>query len=184
MKKSLTFFAVLCFVFANAQFKTGTIFFKDSTSINGLVKTKIFGGVKFKLSKDSKIESYDYKQLYGFNVSGKKFRYIKGNYSATPRLLNELTNGKITLYSNQVYNPGHTIPNGFSGGGMTFGGGTSTVYFMKVKGSLVRLGIKVKNKHKIYFKDCPLLIEKIENKELYKFDVLAIINFYNENCGS
>ena len=33
-----------------------------------------------------------------------------------------------------------------------------------------------------YFKDCPNLVEKLQNKEYKKKDIREIIDFYNEYC--
>ena len=34
----------------------------------------------------------------------------------------------------------------------------------------------------IYFEECPALVEKIEQKEYRKFDIVAMVDFYNKNC--
>ncbi|MCR1025181.1 MULTISPECIES: hypothetical protein [Flavobacteriaceae] len=184
MKKTLTLFAILSFLFVNAQSDEGTIYLKDSTEIKGLIKIKTFGGVKFKNTIDSEATNYDHKQITGFDTGGEKYRYINNQEGFPPILLKEKLKGKISLYSNEVYNPGHTIPNGFAGGGtgMTFGGGSATIYHILVKDKLIRVGTKIKKKHLEILKDCTSLIEKIENKDLKKSDVYAIINYYNNSC--
>ncbi|WP_298550494.1 hypothetical protein [uncultured Algibacter sp.] len=184
MKKHLTLFAILCFVFVNAQYSKGTVFFKDSTTLEGLIKIKAFGGIKFKLNKDAEATTYNHKQISGFDVISGNFRYVTNNTDDYV-LLNELIKGKIILYSSQVYNPGHTIPNGFAGGGagMTYGGGSATTYSIKVNDEIIKLGTKIKKKHHQYFNDCPVLIQKIEEKEFKKWDIYDIVEFYNEDCN-
>ncbi len=179
MKKILILFVMLSFIFASAQYNNGTVFFKDNTFSKGLIKIKSFGGIKFKSDKNSEAVYYDYNQINGFDVKGKRYKYVKYNDNLTPRLFNERIKGKIMLYSNEVYNPGHMVPNS---GGISFGGGTSTIYFIKVKNKLIRIGSKIKKKHIKIFNNCPSLIQKIEKKELKKIHVYKIIAYYNNNC--
>lgn len=182
MKKALTLLLIFSFFFANAQYNNGTLFLKDSTSLRGLIKIKTFGGIKFKSDNDSESIDYDYNKVDGFDLNGKSYRYVKNTNEITPRLLNENIKGKISLYSNEVYNPGHTIPNGFAGGGMSFGGGSSTIYFIKINDELTRIGAKFKNKHLELFSSCPSLTQKIENKEFKKREVYEIVSYFNDNC--
>ena len=39
-----------------------------------------------------------------------------------------------------------------------------------------------KRSMKKYFKDCPSLVEKIDNKEFSKDEVLQVVEYYNQNC--
>lgn len=165
---------------ANAQFNKGTVFFKDSTDQKGLVRIKIFGGIKFKTEKDSKSTFYDYNKIIGFDTDGNKYRYVKNQDGFPPKLYKENIKGKISLYSKEVSNPG--VPNGFGGGGMTFGGGSATIYYILVKDKLIRVGTRIKKKHLKILKNCTTLIEKIKRKDLKKRDVFDIINYYNNSC--
>ncbi|TYP75313.1 hypothetical protein [Aquimarina intermedia] len=170
MKNIFTILLVFSFSLVNAQFNKGTVFLKDSTKLEGLVRIKTFGGIKFKSTKDSKSTFYDYKTITGFDTEGEKYRYIKYQDGFPPRLLKENIKGKISLYSNEVYNPGHTIPNGFAGGGtgMTFGGGSATIYFILVEDKLQRVGTRLKKKHLKILENCTSLVEKIKKKDLKK----------------
>lgn len=185
MKNIITILIFFSCLLINAQFNKGTVFLKDSTELKGLIRIKSFGGIKFKTAQDSESTFYDYKQITGFDTDGEKYRYINNQEGFPPILLKEKIKGKISLYSNEVYNPGHTIPNGFAGGGtgMTFGGGSATIYHILVKDKLIRVGTKIKNKHLEILKNCTSLIEKIENKDLKKRDVYEIINYYNNSCN-
>src|SRR5690606_31960858 len=184
MKNIIIIIMVFSCSLANAQFNKGTVFLKDSTELKGLIRIKTFGGIKFKTTQDSESTDYDYKQITGFDTDGEKYRYINNQEGFPPILLKEKIKGEISLYSNEVYNPGHSIPNGFAGGGtgMTFGGGSATIYHILVKNKLIRVGTKIKNKHLEILKNCTSLIEKIENKDLKKRDVYEIINYYNNSC--
>ncbi len=182
MKKTFTFLAIFSFLFMSAQYNDGIVYLKDSTELKGLIKIRSFGGIKFKPKKDSKATFYDYNLINGFDTESEKYRYIKHKSGFPPKLLKENIKGKIYLYSNEVYNPGHTVPNGFAGGGMSFGGGTSIIYFIQVNNKLIRIGARIKKKHLKVFNDCTRLIRKIENREFKKREVYKIIEFYNKNC--
>lgn len=183
MKHIFTLLILFSFAITHAQYNEGTAFFKDSTKLKGLIKIKGFGGIKYKTTKDADPITYDYNSVTGFEVDGDTYRYIKHQEGFAARLLKENLTGKIYLYSNEVYNPGHSIPNGFGGaGGMMFGGGSSTIYFLLIKDKITRVGAKLKKKHLELFKDCPSLIKKIENKDLKRRNVYDIVKYYNTNC--
>lgn len=184
MKNIFIILIVFSCLLANAQFNKGTVFLKDSTELKGLIRIKAFGGIKFKPTKDSKSTFYDYNTITGFDTAGEKYRYIKYQDGFGPRLLKENIKGKISLYSNEVYNQGHTIPNGLAGGGvgMTFGGGSATIYFILVEGKLLRVGTRLKKKHLKILENCKSLTAKIKKKDFKKRDVYEIINYYNNSC--
>ncbi len=55
--------------------------------------------------------------------------------------------------------------------------------FQKNNGSLVHYnGLAFRSFMTEYFKDCPSLSKKIEEKEFQKKDLEAIVNYYNMNC--
>jgi len=161
MKNIFIILIVFSSSLANAQFNKGTVFLKDSTELKGLIRIKAFGGIKFKPTKDSKPSIYDYNTITGFVTAGEKYRYIKYQDGFGPRLLKENIKGKISLYSNEVYNPGHTIPNGFAGGGV---------------------GTRLKKKHLKILENCKSLTGKIKKKDFKKRDVYEILNYYNNSC--
>jgi hypothetical protein len=57
------------------------------------------------------------------------------------------------------------------------------VYFIEKNNKTIRIGGKIKNKRMNLFSDCPILIEKIQNKEFKKREIIEIIDYYNNNCG-
>lgn len=186
MKFFLTALISLLFSVANAQFNHGTVYLKDSTKLVGLIKIKsLGGGIKFKPSNDAKSTLYNFETITGFDTKDEKYRYIKSQEGYNPILLKEKIKGKISLYSNEIYNPGHTIPTGFAGGGapMSFGGGTSTIFYILVENKLHRVGIKLNKKHLEILKDCESLTEKIATKYYKKRNVYDIIYYYNNSCN-
>ncbi len=172
MKKALTLFALLSFLFMNAQYNSGTIYFKDGKTKQGLIKKRNFAGIKFKENKDSKIITYDFNHITGYDTNIGYYRYKK-EYNSSHKLYELLTRGKITLYSLQKSSSGFAIP---GGGGATFGGGTSTTYFIEKGERFMKLGSKVRKGNLFYFTDCPLLIKKIKAKELKGKNVYKIID--------
>ncbi|WP_298489015.1 hypothetical protein [uncultured Maribacter sp.] len=184
MKTKLTFLALLACFLMHAQYHDGTVFLKDSTELKGLIKVRPLGGIKFKSNRDDKPTAYDYNHITGFHTKGENYIYIKTSIDFPPRIVKEHITGKITLYSTEIYNPGHTIPAGYAGGGMTMGGGSATIYFLMVENKITRLGPKLKKKHFLFFKSCPILIDKINSKEIHRREVYDIVDFYNKKCPS
>ena len=90
MKNILLIIIIFSFSLANAQFNKGTVFFKDSTDQKGLIRIKIFGGIKFKAKKDSKSTFYDYNKIIGFDTDGKKYRYVKTKTDFNPSYLRKI----------------------------------------------------------------------------------------------
>lgn len=81
---------------------------------------------------------------------------------------------------------------GAVGGGIAFGGGGGTVtYFYVCRQSdaeafrITSFGNISKNFKKTaseYFKDCPELVKKIEDKTFKKDDIEEVVRFYNAHC--
>lgn len=186
IRNTLTIVAMLCFVIVSAQYNEGTIYFKDSTSSQGLIKIRMFGGgIKFKPDNDSEAVNYNNDQIYGYDIKNNKYRYEKYGDAYPAILLMEELNGKIILYSDQITSPGLPMNNGMGMGmGMGFGGGTTTIYYIKVNNQLIRIGTRISRNHMKmkFFNDCPSLVKKIEKRELKRRDVYKIIEFYNQNC--
>lgn len=178
MKRLLILFALLSFSLMNAQYQSGMIYFKDGKTKQGLIIKRNFGGIKFKESKDAEIIVYDYNHITGYDTIDQFFRY-KSEYKSSPILYELLTRGKINLYSLKKSSPGFAIP---EGGGATFGGGASSIYFIEKEERFMKLGRKVNKGNLFYFTDCQILIKKIKSKEIKGTNVYNIIDFYNTSC--
>ena len=178
MKKSLTLFALLSFTFMNAQYQSGTIYFKNGETKKGFIKKRNHDGIKFKENKDSKLIIYDHNHITGYDTLIGYYRY-KNEYKSSPILFELLTRGKINLYSLQKSSPGSAIPGVV---GATFGGGTSSYYFIEKGERFMKLGYRVNKGNLFYFTDCPILIKKIKSKEIKGSNVYEIIDFYNTHC--
>lgn len=169
------------------------IIFRDGSSVTGFVKIDNFNRVKFKKDKKDKKEVYQPSAVYrvyfdGNNGEIKEFIIEKG-YSHY-EIYDVISEGYLTLYSKTyTYNNMHMGPNG-----QMMGGGTSssTSYYIKRKFEeeatfFLSFGsIPPKRFKKVvrdYFKDCPALVEKVNNKEFKKKHMDEIVAFYNQNCN-
>ncbi|OUS00867.1 hypothetical protein A9Q86_08935 [Flavobacteriales bacterium 33_180_T64] len=91
--------------------------------------------------------------------------------------------GKILLYSKEVKSTDLTIPDESGYGSRIVSGSFLwTVYFIKVNDELIRIGLRLKNKHLKYFEKCPILLDKIKNNEFKRNEVKQIVSFYNKSC--
>lgn len=177
MKKTLTLFAILSFLFVNAQSDEGTIYLKDSTEIKGLIKIKTFGGVKYKANESSDIIEYENSQLNGYDIKEngiiKKYRFKEVQGVSRRMKIEKL--GKINLYSIFVSNSGSAM-------GMGLPTSSGNVYFLEKNNVIIRTGAKFKNGKLYLIEDCPILIDKIKTKEFKKREVIEIIEYYNKKC--
>lgn len=195
MKNILIIIGFLFVLSMSAQKQKATIFLKDGTQIKGFAK--ITGGdqIKFRSDKKSKKKLYNYesvkKLIIRKNDTDIEYRYkiVEGKNSV--KLLELIEEGYITLFRdlNEGYSPG-----GFGAGGMMIGGGRSysiSHYYVSKDNneSVTHLGSKgsifSKNFKKAateYFKNCPKLVQKIQDKEYKKRDIVEIVEYYNENC--
>ncbi|GEQ85350.1 hypothetical protein ULMS_08580 [Patiriisocius marinistellae] len=162
------------------------LYLKDGTVLIGDVKmnsnrTTIFENPegepkKFKNDKIDKVVFYKngkrntFKSIY-FKKSG-KYQYLKL----------ELV-GNLTLYSKYIIYGPSGIPNAQHSG--------DTIYYyvrpnetelkkLKLDG-FARMGINRKKSMK-FFRDCPLLVSKIKNKEIEDITIKKMVHFYNNNC--
>jgi len=203
MKKLISLFFILTFISVHAQYSEGIVYFKNGDMIKGLIKKRKSGSIKFKSKRDSKVVKLNHKEIKGFENKDGEFRYkyangaksskVLGfdsssgkimyekskNESAVPILLKIIVKGDINLYADESISIGFAIP---GGGGATFGGGTSTIYYIEKGTSFVEIGSRIGKKHLVYFNDCPILLEKIKDKTIRKNNPHRIVYFYNNQC--
>jgi len=178
----LIFFTLSC-TLANAQLNTETIYFKDHTKLKGIVKHKPFGVIKYKANKDAKYTTYSSRDIIGFgNDDVIKYRYISNKTGQARKLYREEIKGNISLYSITLQ----------GGGGFAFGppsisnlgyySPTTTTYYLLIKGELIKIGAKLKNKHLNLFKNCPRLVTKIKKREFKRRELYEIVNYHKHSC--
>ncbi|WP_300566057.1 hypothetical protein [Flavobacterium sp.] len=202
MKK--TIFLIFCLLFTAIGFSQKqrcTIYFNDGTTLAGLGRLKDDGTVKFKATEDSKNEiiSKGNIEKVELNEEGTievyKYKRLSSDFQ---KWLKEIVNGEVSLYTSDVsgmYGP--SIGTGFStmggvGGGIAFGtGGNVTYYYVchKLDTAVFRItsfgniSKNFKNTASEYFKDCPELVKKIEDKTFKKDDIEEVVRFYNTHCA-
>lgn len=203
MKKLLSLLFILTFLSAHAQYSEGIVYFKNGDMKNGLIKKNKFGSIKFKSERDSKAVKLNHKEIKGFENKDGEFiyKYANGvksskvlgfdstsgkiiyekskNEPTVPILLKKIVKGDINLYADESSSMGFAIP---GGGGATFGGGTSTIYYIEKGTSFVEIGSRIGENHLVYFNDCPILLEKIKDKTIQKNNLPRIVYFYNNEC--
>lgn len=176
-----TFLTVFSFALVYAQYHKGTVYFKGDSTSTGLIRVKTFEGVKFKRSKEAEHVDYSREQIQGYDVKGWQYRYIKKKPGATPKLYKLLIDGKVSLYADTPKSPSHLIadspPNSVS-----IMINPYEIYYLKIEDMLYKVVNMLTKKHIEAFKDCPILIEKIENNEFKKWEVYDIVEFYNYDC--
>ncbi len=179
MKKTLTIIAFLSFLISHGQFKEGIIYDKTGNKRKGLIKIRAFGGIKFKLNQDSNEINYDEKNISGYDVKDngmtKMYRYKKVEKGYLKPMKLEIS-GKINLYSIFSSNAGVAGPMGLPVA-------SGKTYFVEKDGTTLKLGTKIKSKKLYLFEDCPVLMKRINDKELKKAEITKIIIFYNKECN-
>ena len=186
MKIIFLLIIILSFLKVQSQeYDRGRIYLNDSTSKRGYIMLKKSGKVKYKLHKKSKATKYEKSEYYGVDLDTgrKRYRYVTDKNNPEPRLLNYELAGRLPLYSKDINGANQVMPNE-SGTGTRFVNGSyiTTVYFIKVNDELIRIGVRLKNKHLKYFELCPVLLSKIEANEFKRDQVKQIVAFYNKSC--
>lgn len=187
----------LFFISSNvfSQKKKCILYFNDNTTIEGLGKIRSDGAIKFKLNddSDSKIYAADLIDKIKINENGltQTYRYKKekGNF---PLWLKVIVEGKVNLYKNDIsgFYFGPTGAAGF-GAPMAMSSGPVIYYYVSHEGDtevfkITSIGNFSKNFKKAaseFFKDCPVLVEKVNAKTFKKDDIEEVVHFYNKNCG-
>ena len=205
MKKILTIVFLLTGIFINGQqSKSGSDLFsfsasyykanlilRDGGTLSGIARINTQNEIIFKKKeKDEKIV-YDYKTVSKINleIDGNEKEYI---YKI---ILDRRINGIMLLEPYGVFgknklnlfvdiSSGSYNMNGFRGNT------TKTTYFIGKNNNtgVTHLGIgntyskKFKKIAKDYFKSCPDLLEKINNKYFKRYGIRSIMEYYEQNC--
>ena len=189
MKKIL--FSIILFISINIYGqKNVTLFFRNGDSLK--VISHLNSGdtrINYKVNEGSKKIKVDYKKIKKAVKYYKSFKTtytfkIKQNYSI-PVLLEQVTSGKIYLYKLDFTRNSNL-------GGMTMSSNNSEYYVCKDDEDVVTRfnasGIFIENgfrkKSNIVFKDCPYIIEKINNKMWKMKDIPKIVDYYNKECNT
>lgn len=180
----------------HAQKTKAVLTFKDGSIKTGL--GKIAGkNIKFRTRKKAKAVKYPMTSLqqakiyYQTEVTTYVSVKVKGREA--PSVLEQVATGKVDLYLKltQGYNPSY-VNNGFGTNGNFMGGYIYSIndFYVKKEGETeaFHLGsnqLFTKNFKKAasdFFKDCPELVKKIQDRSLKKRDLIEIVEFYNNQC--
>ncbi|WP_299103960.1 hypothetical protein [uncultured Tenacibaculum sp.] len=193
MKKTLLLIAFLLVTqFVSAQFdfldpyRKATIVFKDGIEKTGEAKFISGDRIKFKETEKSKAVKLNYETVDKIIISQTTYQYRTIKRKRKPNLFEIVRDGKLTVFSFTRDMPGSHSPGNSN---MNFGESFEFFYVAR-KGETQLTDLELdrlsaKRFHKaatVYFKDCPLLVEKINTKEFKRDNFLEIADFYNNNC--
>jgi hypothetical protein len=192
--KLLLFFALLKFGLCNAQLKPALIILKSGEKFQeiGKIKASTF---KYKSNDEAKAQEFEFSKIKSVELedfSGEKIVYnfypLKNSDSTYIAVQPVITGKKAELYITTENYVRHTN-NGIGAG---FDNVSVVNYFVKKQNEdkLTELGVysplinNLKERVMDYFKDCEILINNLENRELKVREGLEkIVNFYNQNCN-
>lgn len=179
-----------------AQKTKAELILKDSTHLIGLGKLTNKGQIKFRKTKKDKPIKYDFSDLAFVKIEeydgAKEYVQKPVKDRTTPEILTVIKKGKVNLYKTIFagYNYAPPVgPNGFGAGGVGVAYSINHFYVSKEgEEEVTHLGsthIFSKNFKKAaseYFKDCPVLVEKIQVREYKKRNIEELVAFYNTEC--
>ena len=208
MKKTILIIGILLISLnSKSQNQESTLYFRNGEIKKGLTKIISSRKVKFRYHKKSAKEIYDYKVLKKIEILEKgdvipktyMFKLIKpkNSHYSQPALMEPIVTGKMNLYMRTTVTNGLMMPIGYGkfggiGGTMTMKTEFDNYYVCKDDSDIViklaTIGRALFHKNFIksaseYFKDCPILVDKIKNKTFKKRDIKRIVRFYNSNCN-
>gem|GEM_PF-1313755 len=179
MKTILSLLCLLSFLIAGAQNDYGSISFTDGTKIQGLVKIRGNGKVKFKPVEESESVTYDLDKITSIKIEDRSYEVVeyKSLFGFSKTLMKVVVKGKATLLNDQVF---YTPMMGANG--TWTGGGTKVVFYLKKNRTVSRLGTRLNRKDDSLFEDCPKLLKQIDEREIKRRHLSEIVKFYNRNC--
>jgi len=179
MKTILSLLCLLSFLIAGAQNDYGSISFTDGTNIQGLVKIRGNGKVKFKPVEESESVTYDLDKITSIKIEDRSYEVVeyKSLFGFSKTLMKVVVKGKATLLNDQVF---YTPMMGANG--TWTGGGTKVVFYLKKNRTVSRLGTRLNRKDDSLFEDCPKLLKQIDEREIKRRHLSEIVKFYNRNC--
>ncbi|MGH1387408.1 hypothetical protein [Kordia sp.] len=206
MKKIVLLICILVSfqTFAQHGWTEGTLYLKNGTAKNGLIKFPrvskdliSFSGkqkVKFKKNKKAKKEKFDHKQVDKIVFTYEDSQTAVYRYIAVSNKKHELfkviTKGTTTLYARSVsytsspavFHPGTMQP-------IMYDFNDFDEFYVLKKGEkialpliTIRISRSFKKRAMEYFADCPRVVAKLKDKTYRKEDVETVVKAYN-NCN-
>jgi len=194
MKKYFLILSILFTSILNAQKQNGTIFFKDGTTKNGLLKITNNHKIKFKINENSEdVLTYSSLEVEKIEIEFKKnrkevkvYKDTESLFQSSDKLLTLLEEGKVNLYMDMLH-----VDNG-----------VQLIYYVdKKKEKLTKIypvGFMGNGSDKAieeYFQDCPTLLELLKREAFRKFVKMKkglksqyrleeIVKYYNQKCDN
>ncbi len=185
------------------NYQEATLHFLDDTSIKGYAKIIDFLGkskIKFKLSEDGKVDSWDDLMVKGITFHTKLvdivFYYVNVQHFSEAKLLEVVEVGEIFVYAKSET---AWVSDGFlsinfdnvymfpSAGRGTPHKETTFKFFIKKESEAEAIDldgvINFKKSAKSYFKNCPGIIEKIDSRKFTRKTILEMVYYYNDFCA-
>lgn len=179
----------------NAQMKPIVITLKSGEKLKGIGRKKGYT-FKYKADENAKPQEFEFSIIKSAEIELSQneittYKCYQTKDSEKFIAVVEIISGnKAELFTTtKEYNT--DVSGGMGMGGMSFGGGTVTHYYVKKAnedrltdlGEYSPLTNDLKGKVKTYFSDCKSLIEKLESREFkVKEGLENIVIFYNKNC--
>ncbi len=196
--KCFFFWAILLPFFTFSQSEVGTVYFKDGSVIQGLVKLKKNGEVKYLNNNTKETNIYNHRAISEVKVLDNSklitytYKIIKGQKK--PKWVMILMGKSNLCLYGIMKNGSPPIPiDPNSSNPQIFTPMSSTIkHFVgkRTESSIHSFDKTIydKGKNRIerllaYFRDCPGLCKKIEKKELNKHDLQGMVEYYNKNCN-
>ncbi|MCZ4696012.1 hypothetical protein DWB61_14940 [Ancylomarina euxinus] len=196
-----------------AQKHEATLFLKEGTKLKGLARIKADHTVKFRKDKNSEACIYTFREIRGLKIEEDyeqntyHYKMIKKNMVMRPKLFKLCVKGKMSLYSlhhKYMHTVGGSGPITMAGPpgvgsvsmpgfpGHTMGGETTSYYICMNDNHIVEpvtkvgngLGRSLRKTGLKFFKDCPVVAEKIRNKTYKKRDIELAVYEYNLHIGN
>ncbi|MFL1895660.1 hypothetical protein ACJRPK_08145 [Aquimarina sp. 2-A2] len=180
-----------------AQRTTAILTYKDGKQLIGLGKIRASGKIKFKKTKKDKAQNYSFDSIARATIHEPygMVHYVRRKVSGTGNyaIVELVKQGKVTLYRtyDRSYRTMRSEPDQFGNGFVMSGSAPIKNYYVQKEGepAITHLSsnqLFSKNFEKTaaaYFEDCPVLVQKIQDKVYRKRDLKAILTFYIDECN-
>ena len=194
-KKWLLIFTVFFSLHSAAQKFKAELVFKDGRSMIGLGEPAQKNLIRFRKERKAKKEFFSFEEVdtlkvfYDFDPTIFVYQRIKGRIY--PDVLELAHVGKNVIFYRDNTQGYMTFHNAGGANGMETWKVVSLTHSFVRKpdedeathlGSNDWMSKNFKKAASDFFSDCPRLVEKIQNRELKKKNLMAIIDFYNNVC--
>lgn len=191
--------------------ESGTLFFKDKTEKEGVIKFLKNSMIEFKESGSDQKVKYSFDQVYKITYNhsdGNIYDFVyklvvRDNKTKVLLLKSEISDKKVNLLTLEKKRKGFGIPIGYmlpvspglsltASVGVPIGkSGEYFEYYLSRENDLYATQItnsNIRNSHfknnvgPDFFNDCEDIVQKIKEKYFESHDIQGLVNYYNNNC--